>query len=127
MNDPVRRRLGDRRTHRRFEIVGQLWGALEAVEPVVLHNLAESGALLEARFSLPKDSVHRIRIASPERTSEVQARVRHVSRPTGGDPGPAFLIGLEFMPLPPLAHEHIAQLIAANSDPLPAELLGSTE
>jgi hypothetical protein len=47
----TKRRLGDRRGRARFEIVGQLWGALESVQPLVLHTLSRGGALLESRRS----------------------------------------------------------------------------
>lgn len=123
MSHAARRRLGDRRGRRRFEIVGQLWGALESVEPLRLRNLARGGALLESRFTLQVDTVHRLRIASAGRTSDLQARVRHVSRPPGT--GGNYLIGLEFLALPPLATEHLEQLIAANADPVDVELHGS--
>jgi uncharacterized membrane-anchored protein len=114
MTLPARRRLGDRRGRRRYEIVGQLWGALESVEPLRLRNLARGGALLESRFSLQVDSVHRLRLASADRTSDLQARVRHVSRPVAAAGGSSYLIGMEFLALPPLASEHLEQLLAAN-------------
>lgn len=127
MTLPARRRLGDRRGRRRYEIVGQLWGALESVEPLRLRNLARGGALLESRFSLQVDSVHRLRIASADRTTDVQARVRHVSRPTGSPASSSYLIGLEFLALPPLATEHLEQLIAANTSPVEVEIQGAPE
>lgn len=114
MTQPARRRIGDRRGRRRFEVVGHLWGALESVEPLRLRNLARNGALLESRFSLRIDSVHRLRLSSPGRTTDVQVRVRHVA-PAGA--GGGYLIGLEFLALPPLAIEHLEQLMAANADP----------
>lgn len=123
MSHAARRRLGDRRGRRRFEIVGQLWGSLESVEPLRLRNLARGGALLESRFTLQVDTVHRLRIASPGRTTDLQARVRHVSRPPGAAGN--YLIGLEFLALPPLATEHLERLIAANADPVDVELHGS--
>lgn len=113
---PTRReRLGDRRARPRFEILSQIWGALEAVEPLRLRNLGRGGALLEARFALQVDAVHRLRIASPDRTSDVQAKVRHVTPAPGLGPG-GYLMGLEFLALPPLAVEHLEQLLAANAD-----------
>lgn len=127
MSYPARRRLGDRRGRRRFEIVGQLWGALEAVEPLRLRELARGGALLESGFSLQVDTIHRLRIASADRTTDLQARVRHVSRPQSSAGPPAYLIGLEFLALPPLAVEHIEQLLAANVDPIEVRLAGAPE
>jgi hypothetical protein len=117
MNQSVRRRLGDRRGRPRFEVVGQLWGALETIEPLRLCDLCRGGALLEAKFALQVDTVHRLRIASPGRTSDVQARVRHVSSQRDGS-RVRYFIGLEFLALPQLAVEHLERLIVANVDPL---------
>jgi hypothetical protein len=118
MTLPGRKRLGDRRGRPRFEFVGQLWGSLETIEPLRLRNLGRGGALLEARFALQVDTTHRLRIASADQTSDLQARVRHVSlEPEAGRP--RYLIGLEFLTLPPAAVAHLERLIAANVDPVP--------
>ncbi len=116
MTTHARRRLGDRRVKPRFEFVGQLWGALETAEPLRLCNLGRGGALLEARFAMQVDTVHRLRIASGAGASELQARVRHVTV-SPEEATPRYLIGLEFLALPPAAVEHIEQLMAANAGP----------
>ena len=72
--DTPRRRLGDRRSRRRFEIVGQLWGALETVESLRMRNVSQGGALLESRFALAVDSVHRVRLPAEGQGCDVQAR-----------------------------------------------------
>lgn len=117
MTQSVRRRLGDRRSRPRFEVVGQLWGALDTIEPLRLRNLCPGGALLEARFALQVDTVHRLRIASAGQTSDLQARVRHVTSERDGN-RVRYFIGLEFLALPRLAVDHLERLIAANADPV---------
>jgi hypothetical protein len=127
MTTHARKRLGDRRSKPRFEFVGQLWGALDTTEPLRLLNLGRTGALLDARFAMEVDTVHRLRIASNSRTSDLQARVRHITESPDGN-SPRYLIGLEFIALPAAAMEHIDELMAANPSPVgETRLLGTEE
>jgi hypothetical protein len=112
--DGTRRRLGDRRGRPRFEIVGQLWGALESVEPLRLHNLSRGGALIEARVPLQPDSIHRLRFSHAGQVADLQARVRHVTARSGASPHDSFLVGLEFLAVPPATLSQIEQLVTAN-------------
>ncbi len=116
--DTPRRRLGDRRTRRRFEIVGQLWGALETIESLRMRNVSPGGALLESRFALAVDSVHRVRLDIEGQWCDVQARVRHVEQLQG--PAPRFMIGLEFLAPPEAASAHLMALMGTGTD-LPQE------
>jgi hypothetical protein len=116
MTTPSRKRLGDRRLRPRFEVVGQLWGALDTVESLRLCNLGHGGALLEARFSLQVDTVHRVRFGTNGQTADVQARVRHVTK-SHQPPRERYLIGLEFLGLPPTAEDRLGQILAANEGP----------
>ncbi len=107
-------RLGDRRSDLRFEIIGQLWGSLEAVEPLPLRNVGRGGALVESRLPLAADTVHGVRLAYNARTSTLQARVRHVTpivSPLGTE---RYLIGLEFLEPEEAALEQIDTLVAAS-------------
>jgi hypothetical protein len=108
-----RRRLGDRRTRPRFEIVGQLWGALDTVEPLTLLDLGRGGALVASRVPFPADSVQHLRFTFEGAPADVQARVRHVR---AGEPneGARYLIGLEFVSLPEEAALQIARLLASG-------------
>jgi len=107
------RRLGDRRVRPRFEIVGQLWGSLEAVQPLSLRNLGRDGALVESTLALPVDTVQRLSLAFDTVVCDVQARVCHVrpSRPDAADE--SYLVGLEFLGLPAAARQHIDRLVGA--------------
>lgn len=114
MNTP-HRRLGDRRLKRRFEIVGQLWGALETIESLRIRNVGPAGALLESRFALAVDSVHRVRLDIEGQWCDVQARVRHVEQLQGS--APRFLIGLEFLAPPEAAAVHLQELMGSGAAP----------
>ena len=72
-------RLADRRAAARFEIVGELWGSVQALEPLRVCNLAPEGALVESIAPLPVGSVQPLRLVNGSQTSEVRAAVRHLS------------------------------------------------
>jgi len=112
--DGTKRRLGDRRGRPRFEIVGQLWGALESVEPLRLHNLSRGGALIESRVPLQPESIHRLRFAYRGQVSDLQARVRHVTPFSTASMHDRFLVGVEFLALPSAALGQIDGLVAAH-------------
>jgi len=117
-------RLGDRRSDLRFEIIGQLWGSLETVEPLPLRNVGRGGALVESRLPLAADTVHGVRLAYNARTSTIQAKVRHVTpivNPSGIE---RYLIGLEFLSPEETALEQIDHLVAASGG-RPAPSLGA--
>lgn len=109
---PIKDRLGDRRGELRFEIIGQLWGALEVVEHLPLRNVGRGGALVESKIPLSGDTVHGVRLQLGEHANEVQVRVRHVTpiREPGGE---RYLIGLEFVNLGVGTLEQIDRIVAA--------------
>ncbi len=107
-------RLGDRRSDLRFEIIGQLWGSLETVEPLPLRNVGRGGALVESRLPLTAETVHGIRLAYNAQTSTIQAKVRHVTPITGPLGTERYLIGLEFVEPEENALEQIDTLVAAS-------------
>jgi len=90
-------RLADRRTTTRFEIVGELWGSVQALEPLRVCNLAPEGALVESVAPLPVGSVQPIRLVNGSQTAEVRAAVRHLSpvHLLGGER--KYRVGLEFI------------------------------
>jgi hypothetical protein len=90
-------RLADRRSTTRFEIVGELWGSVQALEPLRLCNLAPEGALIESVAPLPVGSVHPIRLTKGAQTTEVRAAVRHLSPVYLAGGGRRYLAGLEFL------------------------------
>jgi PilZ domain len=108
-------RLGDRRSDLRFEIIGQLWGSLETVEPLPLRNVSRGGALVESRLPLLADSVQGVRLVFQGRASDLQARVRHVTPIVDPEGGERFLIGFEFVAIGEEALARIDHLVAVSS------------
>jgi hypothetical protein len=106
-------RLGDRRAEMRFEIIGQLWGALEAVDDVPLRNLARGGALVEAQAPVGAESFRALRFGIHGTTQEVAVRVRHVTTLRTAD-GERYLVGLEFVDPSAAALEQIDRIIEAR-------------
>ncbi len=108
---PFRDRLGDRRGELRFEIIGHLWGSLESVEQLPLHDVGRGGALVESRRPLAQDSVHAMALRfGAEPLHDVRVRVRHV-RPSQS--GEGYLVGLEFLDLDQAAVEQIDRYVGA--------------
>lgn len=105
--DSVRRKLGDRRIRPRFDVVGELWGTLEAMMPLSVRNVGRGGALMESRAPLPADSVHRLLFRSNGEDIWTDVRVRYVAPHTSDSDDPRFLIGLEFMSTHPVLVEQI--------------------
>ncbi len=110
----TRKRLGDRRSRVRYEIVGQLWGSLETFEPLEVHNLSLGGALVETRMPLNADSVHRLRLSGPGQAHDLQARVAHVSQRQDLTAPETFLVGVQFLGLPSLAADYLDRLVQVN-------------
>jgi hypothetical protein len=89
-------RSRERRASRRFEIVGELWTALEWRESWALRNIGRGGALVESRHPLPLESLHAVSL-SPSPGTPIRARVRHLTRVAGDDAARPYLIGFEFL------------------------------
>ncbi len=106
-------RLGDRRTDLRFEIIGQLWGALETVDAVPLRNLTRSGALVEASTAPTPDSFRAVRFGVNGKTQEIKVHVRHVT-PCKTAGGERYLVGLEFVDPSAAALEQIERIVEAR-------------
>ena len=120
----IKERLGDRRGDLRFEIIGQLWGSLETVEPLPLRNVGRGGALVESRLPLAAETVHGVRLAYDAHTTTIQARVCHVTPIVGPDGIERYLIGLEFLEPGTSALEQIDNLVAASGG-RPAPRMGA--
>ena len=48
----MKRRIGDRRSKPRFEIVGDLWASVDTTSSLLLQNVGPGGALLESTVPL---------------------------------------------------------------------------
>jgi hypothetical protein len=110
---PFKDRLGDRRTEMRFEIIGQLWGALDVIDYLPLRNLARGGALVEAPAPLGAESFRALRFGFDGTNQEVTVRVRHVT-PRRTAQGERYLVGLEFVEPSAAALDQIDRIIEAR-------------
>jgi hypothetical protein len=110
---PYKERLGDRRTELRFEIIGQLWGALEVVDQLPLRNLARGGALVEAQPPVNPETFRALRLGVDGSAQDVAVRVRHVTHHQTAE-GERLLVGLEFVDPSAALLEHIDRIIEAR-------------
>ncbi len=106
---------GDRRRADRFEVVGDLWGNAGTVEALAIRNVSVGGLLVESRRPLPVDGRYRVRLVLGPVAGEAYARVSRVSSATDETRRERYLIGLEFLDLPPALEEHIRQLVAVET------------
>jgi len=109
-----RRRATDRRHTPRFEVLGDLLGTLEVVQPLPVANIGTGGALIESDRAWPVGSLHTIVVANGTEVGRAQVCVRHVA-PGSGRPG-TFLIGVEFLSLSPSLAGEIARWAAVGRD-----------
>lgn len=112
----------DRRDRSRFEIVGTLWGRVDAVVPLVVQNIGRGGALLESPSALPENSVHWVTLLADGQRHRVQIRVCHTRLTSNSRGAPRFAVGVEFLALSPAVGEAIERLSMGRGDGLSAEL-----
>ena len=104
-------RLADRRNATRFEIVGELWGSVQALEPLRVCNLTPEGALVESVAPLPVGSVQPIRLVQGAQATDLRAAVRHLSPVHLAGGGRRYRVGLEFLNLNEGAAKSIGNLM----------------
>jgi hypothetical protein len=107
----MNRRIGDRRAKSRFEIVGDLWGSIDASASLEIRNLGSGGALLES-----PDSMHWLSAVLDGDPHPIRIRVRHSVKDVAPNRS-RYLLGVEFVSLTPAAREFIQrQINTARSD-----------
>jgi len=105
------RQMGDRRAQVRYDISGQLWGALTVHAPIVLKNIAPGGALLEVRASAGLKSLRTGQIVLREDGPELNVVVRHIN-PASSIPGEdRYLVGVEFVNLSAAARADVERCV----------------
>jgi hypothetical protein len=109
------RRVGDRRSSVRLDVVGALWGTLEFQKHVRVRDLNHDGALLEFPFPVLPDTVQAVSFEHQGDQVRLRVRVRHVRRSMGPDGAPTFLAGVEFLSVPAALPELVA--IRAEAKP----------
>lgn len=118
----MKRRIGDRRSKPRFEIVGDLWGSIDATATMVVENLGKGGALLQSPLPLAPESVHWVTATADNQPHLVQIRVRHSTPALGQDGRPRFMIGVEFLKLSPAVEEAIMRYLEVADGGVSAEV-----
>jgi len=104
------RRVGDRRSAVRLEVVGALWGTLEVHKQARVRDLNQDGALLEYPVPVLPDTVHAVTFEHNGERVSLDVRVRHVRQATGADGAVVYLAGVEFLSVPAALPELVAGL-----------------
>jgi hypothetical protein len=102
------RRVGDRRSAVRLEVVGALWGTLEFHKQARVRDLNEDGALLEYPVPVLPDTVHTVTFEHNGERVSLEVRVRHVRSSAGPDRVAGYLAGVEFLSTPAALPELVA-------------------
>ena len=118
----MKRRIGDCRSKPRFEIVGDLWGSIDATASMLVQNLGRGGALLESPLPLAPDSVHWVTAMAENQPHLVQIRVRHTTSIVTPSGRARFLIGVEFLKLSPGIEEAIVRYMEVTEGGVSAEV-----
>jgi len=93
--------FGDRRSQRRLEVVGHLWGALDIMEPARVVDISLGGVLVESPVAVPPGSEQPIQLTVDGQPILVDARVCHIRRAPIVNAGRAsYFVGYEFVSLP---------------------------
>ena len=91
------RRVGDRRTRVRLDVVGALWVTLETRRRALIVDLNDNGALLLSPVHLPPNTVHSLEMTHEGQHASTEVLVRHI-RPA---PAGSYHVGVEFVSPPP--------------------------
>ena len=116
----MKRRIGDRRTKPRFEIVGDLWGSADIAASLPVQNLGRGGALLDSPLPLATDSVHWVTAIADGQPHMLQIRVRH-STSVRNRERHRYLIGVEFLKLSPGVEEAIVRYMGTADGSISVE------
>jgi hypothetical protein len=92
-----------------------------------LHNLSRGGALVETRVPLTTDSVQRLRLTAPEQTLDLQARVAHVNQRQDVTAPENYLVGVQFLALPPQAADYIEGIVKQRLEDADAAPVADSE
>lgn len=82
----------DRRSHQRFEVVGQLWGYFNTSDSLEVRDVNAGGALTVVESPPAEGSVHKVQVDASGHAGDLRMRVKHVR--LDADPG-RHLVGLE--------------------------------
>jgi hypothetical protein len=116
----MKRRIGDRRSKPRFEIVGELWGSVDAGASLAVLNLGRGGALLESSVQLAPGATYSVQVVTDSESHHVTMRVRHsVASVERGHPG--YMVGVEFVDVSAPLGDFLERQLALGSGGLPVQ------
>lgn len=118
----MKRRVGDRRSKPRFEILGDLWGRIDTTVSIQVQNIGRGGALLDSSSPLEPDSTHWVTALVDGQPHLIHIRVRHSRRESGSVVQPRFSIGVEFLDLPPAVEQAFRRLTVETDGGVSAEV-----
>lgn len=116
----MQRRIGDRRTKPRFEIVGDLWGSVDVTVGLRIRNLGRGGALVDSPVPLAPESVHAVRAVGTGESHPMTIRVRH-STATGQPGSRRYLLGVEFLNVTAALDDFLVRHVGLGNDSISAE------
>jgi len=102
------RRVGDRRSAVRLDVVGALWGTLEFHKQARVRDLNQDGALLEFPFQVLPDTIQAVTFVHNGEQVRLRVRVRHVRRANSPEGAASYLAGVEFLSVPAALPELVA-------------------
>jgi hypothetical protein len=105
------RRVGDRRSAVRLEVVGHLWGTLEFHKQARVLDVNQAGALLEYPAPVLPETVHTVTFDHQSDRVSLSVRVRHVRQATDEAGTIVYLAGVEFLSVP----EALPELVSGVS------------
>jgi hypothetical protein len=108
----VKKRLGDRRSRPRFDVVGSLAGQIEIWQLSEVHNLGLGGALVDSTLPLSPGTQVSGRLSAGRELSRVRADVVHAA-PTGRG---RQLFGLSWIDIPSSIEDVIGALVPEAED-----------
>ena len=109
------RRVGDRRSAVRLDVVGALWGTLEFQKYIRVRDLNQDGALLEFPFQVLPDTIQAVSFEHNGEQVSLQVRVRHVQRANRPEGAVIYLAGVEFLSVPAA----LPELVAIQAEVMP--------
>ncbi len=116
----MKRRIGDRRSKPRFEIVGELWGSVDVNATLAVVNIGRGGALLESPVQLAAGALHSVQVVTDTESHRVTMRVRHSVAVPEAD-GPGYRVGVEFVDVTAALDDFLARQLALGSGGMPVE------
>ena len=101
---------GDRRVKMRLEVVGELWGTLDAEEPAHILDISAGGALISSPVALAPESVQPLLLRVGRESVMVEVRVRHLRQLAETEDEPRrYALGVEFISAPASLLQFVGQ------------------